>query len=211
MQVSGHRCRHLEVVACCGRVVCRCTRSHIKEQLHVVMTEVLVRNMIDGICRHELGLESLFSTLQANLDYDVITSGFTNDETQAVYGSEEQIALMKSIWDALQDENLNLEMIQAIDAQLGLLGIHALPVPVYLGTEALPGPLFFDLIVIIYRHWSRRWKDENAPSDDDDGDDADDSDMDEGEDEITAPTCRVTPMSAGADMRALLKGLRDCV
>ena len=175
------------------------------------MTEVLVRNMIDGICTHELGLESLFETLQANLDDDVITADLTNDETQAVYGSEEQIALMKSIWDALQDANLNLEMIQAIDAQLGLLGIHALPVPVYLGTEALPGPLFFDLIVIIYRHWSRRWKDENASSDDDDGDDADDSDMDEGEDEITAPTWRVTPMSAGADMRALLKGLRDCV
>ena len=179
------------------------------------MTEVLVRNMIDGICRHELGLESLFETLQANLDDDVITAGARNDETQAVYGSEQQIALMKSIWDALQDVNLNLEMIQAIDAQLVLLGIHALPVlpvplPLYVGTEELPGPLFFDLIVIIYRYWSRRWKDENASSDDDDGDDADDLGMHEGEDE-TAPTWRVTPMSAGADMRALLKGLRDCV
>ena len=179
------------------------------------MTEVLVRNMIDCICRFELGLESLFSTLQTNLDGEdeVITAGARNDETQAVYGSEQQIALMKSIWDALQDANLNLEMIQAIDAQLGLLGIHALPVtlPLHLGTEAFPGPLFFDLIVIIYRHWSRRWKDENASSDDDDGDDADDLGMHEGEDEITAPTWRVTPMSAGADMRALLKGLRDCV
>ena len=178
------------------------------------MTEVLVRNMIDCICRFELGLESLFSTLQTNLDGEdeVITAGARNDETQAVYGSEEQIALMKSIWDALQDANLNLEMIQAIDAQLGLLGINALPgpLPLYSGTEALPGPLFFDLIVIIYRYWSRRWKDENAPSDDDDGDDADDLGMHEGEDE-TAPTWRVTPMSAGADMRALLKGLRDCV
>ena len=184
------------------------------------MTEVLVRNMIDYICRHELGLESLFETLQANLDDDVITAGARNDETQAVYGNEQQIALMKSIWDALQDVNLNLEMIQAIDAQLGLLGIHALPVlplplPLYVGTEELQGPLFFDLIVIIYLYWSRRWKDapssSSSDADDDDGDDADDSDMDEGEDEITAPTWLVTPMSAGADMRALLKGLRDCV
>ena len=202
----------------CGRVVFVCTRSHIKEQLHVVMTEVLVRNMIDCICRFELGLESLFSALQTNLDDDVITAGVTNGAagvtngaTQAVYGSEQQIALMRSIWEALQDADLNLEMIQAIDAQLGLLGIHALPGPLDLGTQALPGPLFFDLIVIIYRHWSQRWKDENAPSDDDDGDDADDLGMHEGEDEITAPTWLVTPMSAGADMRALLKGLRDCV
>ena len=78
--------------------------------------------------------------------------------------------------------------------------------------NATSGPLFFRLILIIYKHWIRKWQQEKDESGSQDGGDSDDEDSDD-EDEMedveddTPGPAQVLSLSRGVHVRALLAGL----
>jgi hypothetical protein len=174
------------------------------------VTEYLVERMIESTCRDEMGVTELFSMLQYNIDQDdgVILDGSPNETSAEVYGSDAQIARMRRMWDVVQVRPWVRQDVEDMDDQVE-----------YAEENEGPGPLFFRLIVIIYKEWSKKWKLEDDESgsedggDDDGGDDEDDEEYaDEMEDveEVQEPgNAHAWPMSGGADMQALLAGLKD--
>jgi hypothetical protein len=175
------------------------------------VTEALVERMIESTCRYEMGVTELFNMLQVNIDQDdgVILNGELNATSAEVYGSDAQIAWMRRMWDVVQVRPWDRQDVEDMDDEVE-----------YGEENEGPGPLFFRLIVIIYKEWSRKWKLEDDESgsedggDDDGGDDEDDegdyADEMEDVDEVQeSGNAHVWPMSGGADMKALLAGLKD--
>jgi hypothetical protein len=156
------------------------------------MSEALVERMITGMCRFIVDVYDLSDILTSNLDDNVITHGQRHEGTEQTYGSEAQIGLMRRMNSALQEDAWDRERILEIDHEL---------------ESAARGPLFYNLIVILYKEWSRRWIAEHEWSDSD-------VDADSGDDEVVQnglPHAHAFAMSAGADMRALLNKLHQCV
>ena len=129
--------------------------------------------------------------------------------TDEVYGSGAQIDLMRRMWQVVQVRPWVRQDVEDMDDEVE-----------YSENEGR-GPLFFRLIVIIYKQWSAKWKDEDDESGSEDGGD-DDAFPDDGEDdedmmmgeveEVQVPgpgDAHVFPMAGGADMKALLAGLQD--
>ncbi len=159
------------------------------------MTEALVEKMIDNICKFNSSFEDLFDMLQTNLDDadGVIVNGQRHETTATVYGSEDQIGLMKRMWDVIQQEPTERDTILQIGADAEAAG---------------EGPLFFRVMVIVYKWWIFRWSEENAVAPDDG--DTDDGDSDDG-DWLDTPGAMphedAFAMTGGADMGALLSKL----
>ena len=189
-------------------------RICIKENVEHGMTEAVVEGMMRRICRWQSSLTDMFGILTQELDHVVIMNNVRDDTTADVYGSEDQIALMRRIYETLQEDPWDQVSVLARDAEVA---------------EAGRGPLFFNLMVIIYKHWSARWKGEDEP--DSDGEDDDDDDMsepsededdddvsehseDEDDDDMTEAGVshrHEFPMRAGVDMGAMLNQLQELV
>ena len=176
-------------------------RICIKEYVENGMTEALVEQMIDRMCTFELRLPQMLSILQTEIDNAVILNDVRDDTTAGVYDSEEQIDLMRRIFEYVQEEQWDEDGVVALDAAVEDVG---------------RGPLFFNLIVIIYKHCSKKWKTENGLDSDDQNDDDDmsepsEDDDDDGMVEAGVPHQHVLPMSAGVDMGAMLNQLQELV
>lgn len=157
------------------------------------MTEAVVERMIDEICRFNSSLKDLFEMLQTNLDDvdEVILHDKRNETTAAVYGSEAQIALMRRMWDAIQEESIDRDTIFRIREEAKTAG---------------NGPLFFRLMVTVYTWWVQKWSEANA------GDSSSEGDVDEDDEDMTesgVPHAEVFGMAPGASMGALLNKLGE--
>jgi hypothetical protein len=160
------------------------------------MTEAVVERMIDNICRFTSSLDDLFEMLQTNLDDGdgVIVDGDRDGTKETVYGSEAQIGLMRRMWDAIQQEPVDGDTIFQIREETE-------------AEAAGEGPLFFKLMVTVYRWWVQRWEQENAGDSSSEGD----VDVEEGDEDdmldIDVPRGRVT--RAGASIGALMNKLEE--
>ena len=171
------------------------------------MTEALVERMIEDICKFRSSQLDLFEMLQMNLDDvdGVIVDGKRDGTKEAVYGSEAQIALMRRMWDSIQEVPTDRDTIFRIREEVE-------------AKTAGEGPLFFRLMVTVYRWWVQKWSEEN-PGDsgseggvdlEEDGDSSSEGDVDVEEDDedmpdIHVPRKRVT--RAGASMGDLMNKL----
>ena len=167
----------------------------IKEHFENVMTEALVERMIDDICEFRSSRDDLFEMLNTNLDDvdNVIVDGERDGTKETVYGSEAQIGLMKRMWYAIQEENIDRDTIFRIREEVE-------------AETAGEGPLFFRLMVTVYRWWVARWEQEN-PGDSSSEGDVDVEEDDEDMPDIHVPREKVT--RAGASMGALLNKLGE--
>ncbi len=158
------------------------------------MTEAVVERMIDNICRFTSSLDDLFEMLQMNLDDvdNVIVDGERDGTKETVYGSEAQIGLMNRMWDAMQQEPIDRDTIFQIREEAETAG---------------EGPLFFRLMVNVYRWWVQRWSEENA--EDSSGEVGVDEDEDEEDMLDTDVYENVNVFSGGASMGALLNKLGE--
>ena len=168
-----------------------------------------MERMIDNICKFRSSQLDLFEMLQMNLDDvdNVIVDDERDGTKEAVYGSEAQIALMRRMWYAIQEEDIDRDTIFRIREEVE-------------AKTAGEGPLFFRLMVTVYTWWVARWEQEN-PGDSsgeggvdlvEDGDSSSEGDVDVEEDDedmpdIHVPRERVT--RAGASMGALLTKLGE--
>ena len=160
------------------------------------MTEAVVEQMIDNICRFTSSLDDLFEMLQTNLDDEdgVIVDGYRDGTKETVYGSEAQIGLMRRMWDAIQQEPVDRDTIFQIREEAE-------------AEAAGEGPLFFKLMVTVYRWWVQRWEQENAGDSSSEGDvDVEEGDEDDMPD-IHVPRGRVT--RAGASIGTLMNKLEE--
>ena len=167
----------------------------IKEHFENVMTEAVVERMIDHICRFTSSSDKLFEMLLENLDDvdEVIVHGHRDGTTAAVYGSEAQIGLMRGMWDTIQQVPIDRDTIfQIREEARGRAG---------------EGPLFFRLMVNVYRWWVERWEQENPGDSNSEGDVEEDEDEEDDMLDIDVPRQRVT--RAGASMGALLNKLGE--
>ena len=166
------------------------------------MAEAAVEGMIGRICEAQSS-SGLFEILQTELDIDVIMNGERDATTAAVYGSEYQIMCMRRMFLCLQEAEWTVNSVYDVDAAV---------------VAAERGPPFFNLIRIMWKHWSEKWnaEQEEDAGGDDGGDDEgssddDDEDMGGGGEDMgggqAAPHHMVRPMSAGADMGDLLRRL----
>lgn len=162
-------------------------------------TEALVELMINHTCTYS-SVEQCFNMLQMNIDAPdgmILHAEQRDETTAAVYGSEEQIALMRRIWDVVQANPWDRATVLLTDEAVEAV------------QNATSGPLFFRLILMIYTHWSRKWQQEqdesgSQASDQDSDDDDDDADeMEDVQDDAPGPA-QVLPLSRGAHVRALL-------
>jgi hypothetical protein len=174
------------------------------------VTEALVERMIESTCRDEMGVTELFHMLQHNIDQNdgVILNGELDATAAEVYGNGAQIDLMRRMWQVAQEQPWVRQDVEDLDGEVEVT------------ENAGPGPLFYKLIVMIYKEWSKKWKEEDdVEGSEDDGDDGDDEEMSSNDEEDDAYDMeemeeaqgggQMLPMSGGADMQALLAGLKD--
>ena len=154
-----------------------------------------MERMIDNICRFTSSLDDLFEMLQTNLDDGdgVIVGGYSDGTKETVYGSEAQIGLMRRMWDAIQEEDIDRDTIFRIREEAE-------------AEAAGEGPLFFKLMVTVYRWWVQRWEQENAGDSSSEGD-VDAEEDDEDMPDIDMPRERVT--RAGVSIGTLMNKLEE--
>ena len=154
-----------------------------------------MERMIDNICRFTSSLDDLFEMLQTNLDDGdgVIVGGDRDGTKETVYGSEAQIGLMRRMWDAIQEEDIDRDTIFRIREEVE-------------AKTAGEGPLFFKLMVTVYRWWVQRWEQENAGDSSSEGD-VDAEEDDEDMPDIDMPRERVT--RAGVSIGTLMNKLEE--
>ena len=149
-----------------------------------------METIIDRIC--EFHPEAI-DTLKAELDIVEITHNQWNDTTTAVYGNELQIACMKSILNAVDPSVMGgdnappptREEVDAVDVEV---------------QRADDGPLFFNLMKIMWRHWSHNWKQKNLSQHS--------SDVEYDSDDVDMGGVHVTFMDPGAHRGELMRRLR---
>ena len=115
------------------------------------MSEAKVESMMTYLCFNGLDLNYLSYGIQDLLNDPVITQidpALTADDTAEVYGSPQNIVLLRRIRDAVMQNPWNQQTITALN-------------PV---VENAQGPLFFRLIKIMYQNWSRQRDEFNARS-----------------------------------------------
>ena len=156
-----------------------------------------MERMIDDICRFNSSLKDLFEMLNTNLDDGdgVIVGGDRDGTKEMVYGSEAQIALMRRMWYAIQQVPIDRDTIFRIREEVE-------------AKTAGEGPLFFRLMVNVYRWWVQKWSEENP------GDSSGEGDVVEEEDHedmqvIDVSREDVIGMEPGASMGALLNKLGE--
>jgi hypothetical protein len=175
------------------------------------VTEVLVERMIESTSTNEVGVTELFHMLQHNIDQNdgVILNGELDATAAEVYGNGAQIDLMRRMWQVAQEQPWVRQDVEDLDDEVEVTENEG------------RGPLFYRLIVMIYKEWSKKWKleDDESGSEDGGGDDGGDDEEDDEEDEAyemedveevqVSGNAHVLPMAGGADMQALLAGLKD--
>lgn len=156
-----------------------------------------MERMIDDICRFNSSLKDLFEMLNTNLDDvdGVIVDGDRDGTKETVYGSEDQIGLMKRMWNSIQEVPTDRDTIFRIREEVE-------------AETAGEGPLFFRLMVTVYRWWVQKWSEENV------GDSGSEGDVEEEEDDedmqvIDVSREDVIGMEPGARMGALLNKLGE--
>jgi hypothetical protein len=134
--------------------------------------------------------------LTAALDESVITR---DEAAGRVYDSEAQFTAMEKMRDIVRGE-AEIEEVLAFDAEVNSAG---------------RGPLYFNLVLMLYKTWSKKYKAYLGSAGDYVSDDSGE-DMEEGSDDELAgmlPAARKTGVVSvsgdQAGMRALLSGLRD--
>jgi hypothetical protein len=107
------------------------------------MTEAQVEEMFRRMCVHCVSQPfELSQVLTDALDESVITPSAAAGHLR-VYDSAGQLALMQEIRDAVQEDSESLQRTLQLDALVAKEG---------------RGPLYFDLIVMIYKKWSKEYR-----------------------------------------------------
>ena len=110
------------------------------------MSDERVETLVHRICWDRLDLDKLRSTIVCTL---------TDDETDEdlvpeVWGDAEQIAMLRSIYLALSNTDVDIARVREIDQRTD---------------RAERGPHFFNLVLIMYFAWSYRWREANGYTD----------------------------------------------
>ena len=110
------------------------------------MCDERVETLVHRISWDRLDLDKLRSTIVCTL---------TDDETDEelvpeVWGDAQQIAMLRSIYSALSNADMDIARVRAIDQ---------------LTDRAVRGPHFFNLVLIMYFAWSHRWREANGHAD----------------------------------------------
>ncbi len=176
--------------------------EHIKEEDSRVMTaaqvETQVEKMFSSMCGFcEKDPYTVSEVLTTALDESVITQ---DEAVGQVYDNEAQLRVMEKMREIVQKES-EIEEIQKFDEEVGNAG---------------QGPLYFNLIVMIYDTWSKQYKayleskGSYVTSDDSGEYMEEDSDGDlAGMLPAARKTGVVSASKNQAGMQALLSGLRD--
>lgn len=152
-----------------------------------------MEKLIDLICYLH---PEVIETLAAQLDIVEITHDNRNDTTTAVYGNEQQIACMKSMLNAVDPSVMDATSVMG-PTEPTKESVRAVDVEVQRTDD---GPLFFNLMKIMWRHWSHNWKNKNLSQHS--------SDVEYDSDDVDMGGVHVTFMDPGAHRGELMRRLR---
>jgi len=168
------------------------------------MSEAKLDHMLHWICRWFLDLDELTQLLADVLDEAEITETDPAVRNE-VYGSDAQIAVLRRIGEAVRAD-WEAEPMQET--------LAAVDIAVY---DAGEGPVFFNAVLLVYRHWEREWNVWHESHESGSGssvagsDDEAEAEADEAEVVRRVGRRRVNPWRREAEMRALLAALRQGV
>jgi len=114
------------------------------------MGDERVETLVHRICWDRLDLEKLRSTITDTLTDDVLIDDDIDEESRDAWGNAEQLTIMRAIYLALAAKQVDIRRVRQIDLQTD---------------RADRGPHFFNLVMIMYAAWSRRWREANGHAD----------------------------------------------
>jgi hypothetical protein len=107
------------------------------------MSDERVETLIHRICWYSLDLEKLRCAI-----VDTLTDDEMDEESiREVLGDAQQITVLRSIYLALANIDIDVARVREIDRQTD---------------RAERGPHFFNLVMIMYSAWSHRWLEANG-------------------------------------------------
>lgn len=118
-------------------------RSSIKQKFAVDMGDERVETLVHRICWDRLDLDKLRCTIVDTLTDDVLTDDDLDEETRGAWGDADQITILRIIYLALVDPDVDVARVHDIDQRTDR-------------TER--GPHYFNLVMIMYSAWSHRWR-----------------------------------------------------
>ena len=110
------------------------------------MSDERVETLVHRISWDRLDLDKLRSTIVCTLADDETDEELVPD----VWGDAEEIAVLRSIYLALGNTEVDIARVRAIDERTD---------------RAERGPHFFNLVMIMYSAWSHRWREANGHAD----------------------------------------------
>jgi hypothetical protein len=124
-----------------------CKQSSIKQKFVANMGDERVETLVYRICWDRLELDKLRSTIVDTLTDDVLSDNEVDEETQGAWGNAEQITILRNIYLALVDADVDVARVIDIDQRTD---------------RAERGPHYFNLVMIMYSAWSQRWREANG-------------------------------------------------
>ena len=110
------------------------------------MSDERVETLVYRICWDSLDIDKLRTAIVDTLKDDEVDE----DLTPEVWGDTEQIAILRSIYSALANTDIDIARVRHIDGRTD---------------RAARGPHFFNLVLIMYFAWSHRWREANGYAD----------------------------------------------
>lgn len=107
------------------------------------MGDERVETLVHRICWDRLDLDKLRSTIVDTLTDDALTADEADEETREAWGDEEQLTILRIIYLALIDADVDIARVRDIDQRTD---------------RAERGPHYFNLVMIMYSAWSQRWR-----------------------------------------------------
>ena len=114
------------------------------------MSDERVETLVHRICWDRLDLDKLRSTIVDTLTDDVLTDDEVDEETRWAWGDAEQITILRIMYLALVDADVDITRVRDIDQRTD---------------RAERGPHYFNLVMIMYSAWSHRWREANGYAD----------------------------------------------